>query len=232
MNIETLRREYTLPIAIVFAGLLIALAVYAVRTKPDALSSRTGSPDHVTPVHPGDRIFGNPDAPVKLIEYADIDSPHSKQFHLALEQVMSEFGAGGKVAWVYRHFPLLDRSTASAAHAEAAECAGYVGGDDTFWHFITALQSAAPGENQFRVDSYMPVAKQLGIAEDAFTSCLEQGRFTKKVYDDSSNALDAGAEGAPYTILLIEGKPPVGIQGALSYEDLKRVVTEAIAQVQ
>ncbi|HWH16606.1 MAG TPA: thioredoxin domain-containing protein [Candidatus Paceibacterota bacterium] len=230
MDLQNLRREYFLPGAIVLAGIIISLALYAVRTD-ESPKLGAGSPELVRPVSPEDRILGNPQAPVKLVEYADIDSEYSKEFQATLQQVMSEYAAGGKVAWVYRHFPLLDQHAASASHAEAAECAAFLGTSDTFWRFIDALQAAAPGESQFPVSGYTAAAESLGIPVPEFETCLQNGRFTKKVYDDSTNALQAGAEGAPYTILLVEGQKPVGIQGSLPYEDLKRVIDEAIAKV-
>lgn len=229
MNIQELRRDYLLPGAIVLAGLIIALTVYAVRTE-NVTSIGKGDPGMVRPVNPNDRIIGNPQAPVKLVEYADIDSEYSKQFQATMQQLMSEYAAGGKVAWVYRHFPLLDQHAASASHAEAAECAGFLGDDDAFWRFIDALQSAAPGESQFPVSGYNAVAAQLGLPQAEFETCLTNGRFTKKVYEDSTNALEAGAEGAPFTVVLVDGQKSIGIQGALPYEDMKRVIEEAIAK--
>lgn len=230
MDLQNLRREYFLPGAIVLAGLIVSLAVYAIRTE-ESPKLGAGTPELVRPVSPADRILGNPEAPVKLVEYADIDSEYSKEFQATLEQVMSEYAAGGQVAWVYRHFPLLDQHAAAASHAEAAECAGFLGSDDTFWRFIDALQAAAPGENQFPVAGYAAVAQGLGIPVAEFETCLRDGRFTKKVYEDSTNAMQAGAEGTPYTVLLIEGQKPVGIQGSLPYEDLKKVIEDAIAKV-
>jgi protein-disulfide isomerase len=231
MDLQNLRRDYFLPGAIVLAGIIISLAVYAVRTD-NSPKIGSGAPSLVRPVTPDDRIIGNPEAPVKLVEYADIDSEYSKEFQATMQQIMSEYAAGGKVAWVYRHFPLLDQHAASASHAEAAECAGFLGTSDTFWRFIDALQAAAPNENEFPVSGYTAVAQSLGIPVAEFETCLQNGRFTKKVYDDSTNALAAGAEGAPYTVLLVEGQDPVGIQGSLPYEDLKRVIDEAIAKAQ
>ena len=229
MDIQNLRRDYLLPGAIVLAGLILALTVYAVRTESSPKVG-AGAPDLVRPVTPADRIIGNPEAPVVLVEYADIDSEYSKQFQAIMQQLMSEYAAGGKVAWVYRHFPLLDQHAGAASHAEAAECAGFLGDEDAFWRFIDALQSAAPGESQFPVEGYAGVARQLGLPEAEFETCLTDGRFTKKVYEDGENALRAGAKGAPYTVVLIDGQKPVGIQGALPYEDMKRVIEEAIAK--
>lgn len=231
MDTQKLRRDYFLPGAIILAGLIISLALYAIRTE-DVPTLGAGDPSMVRPVSPEDRIIGNPEAKVTLVEYADIDSEFSKQFQATMQQVMSEYAAGSEVAWVYRHFPLLDQHAAAASHAEAAECAGFLGDSDAFWRFIDALQSAAPGETEFPVEGYTSVATQLGLPQAEFETCLKNGRFTKKVYDDSTNAMAAGAEGAPYTVVLIEGQKPFGIQGALSYEDLKRVIAEALAKAQ
>lgn len=230
MNIQNIRRDYLLPGAIVLAGLLLALTVYAVRTDKSPKIG-AGDPDMVKPVTPADRIIGNPEAPVAIIEYADIDSMYSKQFQATMQQLMSEYAAGGQVAWVYRHFPLLDQHAGAASHAEAAECAGFLGDDDAFWRFIDALQSAAPGESEFPVEGYQSVARGLGLPETEFMQCLTNGRFTKKVYEDTQNALDAGAKGAPYTVVMVEGQEPVAIQGALTYEDMKRVIEESLAKV-
>lgn len=229
MSLAALRRDYFLPGAIVLAGLIVAVTLYVIRNA-DAAGLNGAEPVLARPVTPADRIIGNPRAPVKLVEYADIDSEHSKRFQATMQQLMSEYAAGGRVAWVYRHFPLLDQHADAASHAEAAECAGYLGDDDAFWRFIDALQAAAPGESQFPRTGYGVIASSLGIPAVPFEECLANGRFTKKVYDDSTDALSAGAEGAPYTVVLVEGEQPVGIQGALPYEDMKRVIEEAVAK--
>jgi len=231
MDTQKLRRDYFLPGAIVLAGFIVALSVFAFRTEK-LPTIGAGDPDMVRAVNPSDRIIGNPEAKVKLVEYADIDSEFSKQFQATMQQLMSEYAATGNVAWVYRHFPLLDQHAGAASHAEAAECAGFLGDDDAFWRFIDALQAAAPGESQFPITGYSSIATQLGLSQADFETCLTNGRFTKKVYEDSTNALATGAEGAPFTVLMIEGQKSVGIQGALPYEDMKRVIEDALAKAQ
>ena len=231
MDTQNLRRDYLLPGAIILAGLIISLALYAIRTE-ETPTLGSGDPSLARAVNPEDRIIGNPEARVTLIEYADIDSEYSKQFQATMQQLMSEYAAGGEVAWVYRHFPLLDQHAAAASHAEAAECAGFLGDTDAFWRFIDALQAAAPGESQFPVEGYGAVASQLGLPQAEFETCLTNGRFTKKVYEDSTDAMRAGAEGTPYTIVLVKGQEPIGIQGALPYEDMKRVIDESLAKAQ
>lgn len=227
---EKLKREYMLPGAIVLAGLILSIGIFMVRTERGPALGH-GDPSLVSPVMPTDHIIGSPQAPVKIVEYADIDSEYSKKFQATLQQLMSEYAAGGQVAWVYRHFPLLDQHEDAGSHAEAAECAAFLGDSDAFWRFIDALQAAAPGDNKFPRAGYPGIAAQLGLPATAFTECLTSSRFTKKVYEDSKNAIASGADGAPYTVLLVQGQEPVAISGALDYIDLKRVVDDAIARI-
>ncbi|KND47516.1 MAG: Na+/H+ antiporter NhaA [Parcubacteria bacterium C7867-004] len=224
-----LKHDYFLPGAIVLAGLILSIAIFVFRTDSSPALGH-GDPALVAAIGIQDHIIGNPEAKVLLIEYADIDSEYSKQFQATLQQLMSEYAAGGEVAWVYRHFPLLDQHVDAGSHAEAAECAALLGDSDAFWRFIDAIQSAAPGENQFPRTGYASIVAKLGLPAPEFQTCLTNSRFTKKVYEDSKNAIAAGADGTPYTVLMVAGQNPVGISGALDYTDLKRVVDEAIAK--
>ncbi len=229
MNTEALRRDYLLPGAIVLAGLILAVAIYVLRTNHAPLLN-TASPDSIRPVTLTDHILGNPEAPVKIVEYADIDSAYSKQFQATMEQLMSEYAAGGKVAWVYRHFPLLDQHENAGAHAEAAECAGSVGGPDAFWRFIDAVQAAAPGESQFPKEGYPGIASSIGLSAEKFAGCLSAGTFTKKVQDDMQNALAAGATGAPYVVVLVDGQKTSAVNGAIPYDSMKKLIDDTIAK--
>ncbi len=221
-------KELLIPIAILCAGIILATAIYVVRVQ-HTLVNGTGDPDAVRPVAPSDHIVGNPSAPVKIVEYGDIDSSYSKSFQLTMEQLMTEYADGGKVAWVYRHFPLPEHTNA-ATHALAAECAASLSVPTTFFRFIDALQAAAPHENQFNPAGYPPIVAQFGIDESAFTKCVADGMFTKKVHEDYRNALESGAVGSPFIILLVEGQEPTAINGALPYQSMKKLIEQSIAK--
>ena len=102
----------------------------------------------VRPVGDDDHIIGNPGAPVVIIEYADIDSGYSKDFQATMQQLMTEYAAGGEVAWVYRHMPLIDQHPNARRHAEAAERAASIGSADSFWRFIDSAAALAPGSSR------------------------------------------------------------------------------------
>lgn len=51
--------------------------------------------------------MGNPDAQVKLLEFASLTCPHCREFHEdAHAKLKAEYIAGGKVSWEYRNFVL------------------------------------------------------------------------------------------------------------------------------
>ena len=56
----------------------------------------------IKPVSKEDHIRGDINAPVVIVEFSDTECPFCKSFHQTLQQIMSEYGSSGKVAWVYR----------------------------------------------------------------------------------------------------------------------------------
>ncbi|KKT11432.1 MAG: Sodium/proton antiporter, partial [candidate division WWE3 bacterium GW2011_GWB2_43_22] len=84
-----------------------------------------------------DYVRGDKSARVLLFEYSDYDCPFCKRVHPTLQTLISE--NAGKVAWVYRQFPLDQLHPTARAKSEAALCAGKLGGNDAFWAFSDAL---------------------------------------------------------------------------------------------
>lgn len=223
------RNQWFIPGAIVAAGLLLAVSTYVVRNT-HVLGAPKGDISALTPLSSSDHLIGNPSAPVEIIEYADIDSPYGKSFQKTMEQIMTEYGAGGKVVWVYRHFPLIDQYPNSESHAEAAECAGSLGNANAFWNFIDLLQAEAPGDQQFDPSGYDNVVAQLSIDTARFNACMTAHTYLQKVNDDITNAIDIGASGSPYTVIVIKGQRPIPLSGSLPYDQMKKIIDQSIAK--
>lgn len=217
------RSQWVLPGAIVLVGMIFAVAIFVIRDNY-VFGPPDGDVSLMRPVSPDEHIIGNPDAPVLIVEYADIDSSYSKEFQRTLAQLMTDYGSSGKVAWVYRHFPLVNQNPNASRHAEAAECVTSLGNATAFWRFIDLLQANAPDDEQFDPRNYSAVVKQLGINVEEFNACMASGKFAAKVEADFKNALDAGAVGSPYTIIRIEGKERTPITGAVPYATLKQLI--------
>ncbi len=82
----------------------------------------------------GDHILGNPDAPIKIIEYSDFECPYCKIFHATLNKIVAE--SNGNVSWVYRHWPLHQNSFEKVV---AAECVAQIKGNEAYWQYSELL---------------------------------------------------------------------------------------------
>lgn len=227
--IKSRRETWLIPGAIIAAGLLLAVAVYTIRAKELTLPPE-GNVSLVRPVSEADHIIGNPSAPVVIIEYADIDSSHAKDFQQTLAQLMTEYGPSGQVAWVYRHLPLIDQHPNARRHAEAAECVASLGEATMFLRFIDAVHVRAPGSRQLDPREYDGIIAGLGIRPEAFNGCLNANTYAARVVADFENGLNAGAGGSPFSVVLIKGHPPITIDGAVPYDGMKQIIEEALVK--
>lgn len=103
--------------------------------------------EKMSPVTKADHILGSIDAPVKIVEYSDLECPFCKQFHNTMQKIMSEYGTE-KVAWVFRQFPLSQLHSKAPKEAEASECVAELGGNDAFWKFIDKINEVTPSNNK------------------------------------------------------------------------------------
>lgn len=217
-----MKTSLTVPLAIVAGGIIVAVAVYVSMPKSPVTSA--GNPALVRPVGMNDHILGNPAADVMIIEYSDFDCTYCKGFHDTLHQIIA--GAKGKVAWVFREFPLSEIHPNARAHARAAECVAATSGNGAFWKFSNALFANQPVDPS----NYGTLASSAGISGDAFATCYSTASSTldARIVADRQNALDIGATGTPFSIILTNGKTPVVMDGAYSYDAVKQLVDQAL----
>ena len=178
------------------------------------------------PVSKDDHIRGDRNAKVVLVEYSDTECPFCKRFHPTVQQVVDQYK--GKVAWVYRHFPLSFHANA-AKQAEASECAADIGGNDKFWEYLDKVfERTTAGGTGFANDQLVPLAKELGLDEEKFKACLDTGKFTKKVQQDLAEGQEAGVDGTPGTILVKSDGTKKLVPGAVPESELKAAIDELL----
>ncbi|MEK7480721.1 MAG: thioredoxin domain-containing protein, partial [Patescibacteria group bacterium] len=175
-----------------------------------------------------DHIRGNPDAAVKIVEYSDLECPFCKRFHSTMQQVVEEYGKDGRVAWVYRHFPLDALHSKARKEAEATECANELGGNTAFWTYIDKLIAITPSNNQLDPNQLPVIAGDIGLNREAFQTCLDAGKFADRVSADLSDAQAAGGSGTPYSIAIAKNGEKFPINGAQPYEEVKRIIELAL----
>jgi len=229
---EENKKSIFLPISILIGAVLISGAlIYNAGVKSiiggeknNNVEQQSGNPDAMAEVTSADYVRGNRNAPVKLVVFNDLECPFCKQFHSTLNQVSQEYK--DRVVLVYRHFP-LDIHPKAMKEAEAAECVGELGGNDKFWLFIDKIFEVTPSNDGLQ-DSQLPqIAKDIGLDASAFSSCLDSGRYAEKVAKAREEALRAGAQGTPYSVVIDKKGRQYPINGALPYADVKAVIEQA-----
>ncbi len=102
------------------------------------------------PITAADHYYGNKDAQVVIVEYADLECPYCAVVHPTIQQILKEYD--GKVAWVFRHFPLNIHPNAHIK-AVAAECAYAQGGDEAFFKYVDATYTEMEEKTRPKFDT-------------------------------------------------------------------------------
>ena len=230
--------KYLIPSAVIVAGFIIAAAVVyssnssiftggvaAVGSGDTVKEQNFGNANspaaqNVASVNGNDHIRGNSKAPVKIIEFSDIECPFCKRFHPTVKQIVDEYK--GQVAWVYRHFPLESIHSRARRAAEASECANRQG---KFWEYHDKLF-----ENQQSLDinSLKNYASQIGLDNSKFNTCLDRNEAASKVASDLQQATDAQGRGTPYFVLINKDGETIVVSGAQPWQSF----TSAIQSLQ
>jgi protein-disulfide isomerase len=241
-----------IPFAIVIAAVLIAGAIYLDGDRRGGTSgvnvndtiagaqNNQDTPEPPAPVTKDDHIRGNPNAPIMIIEYSDYDCPYCRIFHETMTKVMADFGSTGKVAWVYRHFPLVQLHPNAPKISEGAYCVAELGGNEAFWKYTDALNDSRKvtydengnlkGVEPTDMTKITSFATAAGVDKSKFELCYNSGKYTEKVTADVAAAAKTGARGTPYSIVVVGDQQGV-INGAQPYEVVKGIVDNLIKQL-
>ncbi len=162
---------------------------------------------------------------ITVIEYTDLECPFCKKFHPLLESVMKDYDT--KVRFAVKHFPLNIHPKARK-EALAAECAGQ---QKQFFEFVDAIFTTTTSNNTLEESVLFETARQLGLNEDQFKTCVEKESFAQEVSDDALEAQATGATGTPHTLIVgKDGKIITGIRGSVSESQLRKAIDDALAQ--
>jgi len=230
-----------IPIAIVFGFALIAIAIYfsgmgqtktvANPVQPMAQGAPQAATGKIKPVDENDFIKGNPNAPILIVEYSDYDCPFCKNFHETMNRVMDEYGVTGKVAWVYRQFPLKQLHPNSERISQTAICVGELGGDEAFFNFSDLVFGQRNLNEPTNITALPGYAEQVGVKESDLVACLESGRHEKTVADSLADGMQAGVNGTPKSFVIV-GNQIAPIDGAQPYVVVKQIIDNLLDQLE
>jgi len=231
---------YLIPLSIIIAGALVGGGLaYGLGNIGNGSASVSGNtpqraglaptpqpdkPQEITlrPVTKDDHIRGNVNAPLTIVEYSDLECPFCKRFHPTMQQVLKEYP--NKVRWVYRHFPLDQIHPKTRKEAEATECANELGGNEKFWAYIDRLFEITPSNNNLDPAELPNIAQFVKLDVNKFNACLSSGKYATHVADDLKDALSAGGQGTPYSVLINARGEKTPISGAYPFENVKSII--------
>lgn len=173
--------------------------------------------------------MGDPNAPVKIVEFSDFQCPFCSNFYKETEPLLvDQYISTGKVHFTYRSTGnwvsqnINSGLTESEDAAEAAYCAGDQG---KYWEMHDFLFENVLGEDvgSFTDRRLAAIAEAAGLDMDQFNDCYPSNKYRDEVVKDGQDALAAGVQGTPSFVLtytdangqevteLIEGAQPFSV---------------------
>lgn len=175
------------------------------------------------------RVRGQANAPVTLIEYSDFTCGYCvKFFKQTWPRIQARYVDTGKVRFIYRDFPRGDQGSGVDA-AMAARCSGAQG---QYWAMHDRLFAEG---GQLGKPVYLRHAAALSLDQPAFERCVNEGRYTKAIFEDRQEANQWGFHGTPGFILVrtasepTDKEPAVAIPGAFPFEMFAEEIDRLLA---
>ncbi|MEX0930672.1 MAG: thioredoxin domain-containing protein, partial [Candidatus Paceibacterota bacterium] len=145
-----------------------------------------------------DKVKGNPDAEIVLVEYSDFQCPACAQFYPYVKEILEEHG--DSLRFEYRHFPLINIHPHAVPAARAAEAAGQQGEffamhDKLFENQSAWSNSAAPTVH------FEEYAEELGLDIDLYKRHINSSLIASAIQDDFNEAREQGYSSTPTFLL-------------------------------
>lgn len=167
-----------------------------------------------------ERVLGNADAPVTVIEYASLTVDHCKRFHLeVLPRLKETYIDTGKVKLVYRHFP-FDQVAMTAAIL--TECVPRL----RFFGLIEVLNRSHDGwaHSQEPKAGLAQIGLLAGVSRPAFEACLADDKLSTAIAEElRTGQLQHKVNSTPTFII-----GDTVLRGFRSHDEMAKVIDKAI----
>lgn len=172
----------------------------------------------------GNFYRGDPQAPVKLVEFSDFQCPYCGRHVLQTgPQLEEKYIATGKVVAYFRHFPLSQIHPNALPASKAAYCAGQQAPrffwDMHGWLFAnqTTWSNAGDPAAQFR-----QAALSFGVDGGRYDACLADPQTEARINRDLQEGAALGVEGTPAFFI-----NDWFLAGAYPFAEFEKVIAKA-----
>ncbi|MCA1244411.1 DsbA family protein [Stappia stellulata] len=161
-----------------------------------ALPAFAQSVDAAKLLEPGvlpDKVLGDENAPVAVVEYASMTCGHCANFHKeGYPHLKSEYIETGKVRFIFREFPL---DPVAAAAFMLARCAPEEKYFDVVDLMFEEQRSWAFTQNPY--ESLLKFARQIGFTQESFETCLKDQALLDGIYAARDRGKEFGVNSTP-----------------------------------
>jgi protein-disulfide isomerase len=211
-----------------FALLIACGTVAAAQGKQDADIERLSRAGEA-------RTVGADTAPIMILEFVDFECPTCSAFHTQRGDSLRR-SLAGDTRVVYVNYPLVNHMR-SFHSAEAATCAGAVGGRDGFSRMADKLfrgQSAWSDADDADV-IFARYAREAGLDTAAFADCRARDVVAPLLLSDLDMAAKLGIGGTPTFVVIPRGAQSANdgfrISGNVSIAEINGLVSQARAKI-
>ncbi|MCW9032911.1 MAG: DsbA family protein [Rhodospirillales bacterium] len=168
----------------------------------------------------GERVQGNVDAPVTLIEYSSLTCPHCATFHAdALPKIKEKYIDTGKVRLVMRDFPFDRLGLTAAVAARCVDEKRYFGLLDVLFK-----QQRRWASDPDPIGALGRLTRLAGLSENAFKACLTNEELANKVLSRRIDAEKKYKVNSTPTFFINGEK----VEGAQPFETFEKVIEAAL----
>lgn len=175
----------------------------------------------------GSPILGDPSAPITIVEFGDYQC-HAcyNWFHTHKPTIYNHYIATGKANLVFVDLAFLGRDSSPAA--QASYCAEDQG---KYWEYHDILYNSQ--EDQIdggwaSTERLKAFAFSLGLDMELFESCLDSGKYQKRVQYNTQEAKKHGARATPTFVIVGPDNQQEQFQGGQPYTTFKRIMDNMI----
>jgi protein-disulfide isomerase len=203
-------------------GILSLLSVSLGSPEAAAQQPMIGDAQNVLQITKDDRILGNPEAPITIVEYASLTCPHCAHFaNAVLPEIKKEWIDTGKVKLVLRDFPLDEPALRAAMITRCVSADRYYAFADAFF----AAQESWVRSPDYR-EALVRLAKLGGMGKEQFDTCLKNSELENKIVEGRLKATQ-GLDVNSTPTFFVNGTK---LAGAPTVEELEKLLSGLAAK--
>jgi len=206
--------------AVVLIAIIVSVSVS--QSGNETLNLNMGQTHGTVSTAMGSPILGSDSAPITIIEFGDYQCEQCyKWYHNTKDSIVQNYIETGKANLIFVDLAILGRDSPKAA--AATYCAEEQG---KYWEYHDLLYTFQEGVNSGWANSerLKAFAFSLELDTELFDSCVDSGKFAKRVQFNTNEAKKQGATGTPtFIIVNSEGKQQK-IGGAQPYSVFQKVL--------